>query len=181
MRCERELRARGAEKFGTKVEVKNMNSFRLFSARWSMRSSGRLARSRRRNNRAGDAAWKRCGGRTESMRSKECAHDYRYFPDPDLLPVIICSDAKQYSRRCRNCRMRSARDSFKISGSLHMTPACCGYPSWPIISKASCGLGRRERLRRMDFDRALRRLNERGKGNFGFAGDASGLAGLIGK
>jgi len=92
LRCDANVsvRPRGAEKFGTKVEVKNLNSFRYLSHALEfeierqvgvLESGGRVTQETR--------LWNVAGGRTESMRSKEYAHDYRYFPDPDLLPVGV--------------------------------------------------------------------------------------------
>ncbi|HTP43370.1 MAG TPA: Asp-tRNA(Asn)/Glu-tRNA(Gln) amidotransferase subunit GatB, partial [Candidatus Acidoferrum sp.] len=92
LRCDANVsvRPRGAEKFGTKVEVKNLNSFRYLSHALEfeierqigvLESGGRVTQETR--------LWNVGGGRTESMRSKEFAHDYRYFPDPDLLPVGV--------------------------------------------------------------------------------------------
>jgi aspartyl-tRNA(Asn)/glutamyl-tRNA(Gln) amidotransferase subunit B len=92
LRCDANVsvRRRGAEKFGEKVEVKNLNSFRYlqraleFEIRRqveTIESGGRIAQETR--------LWNVAAGRTEPMRSKEFAHDYRYFPDPDLLPVQV--------------------------------------------------------------------------------------------
>jgi aspartyl-tRNA(Asn)/glutamyl-tRNA(Gln) amidotransferase subunit B len=92
LRCDANVsvRARGAEKFGTKVEVKNLNSFRFLQRALeheierqigAIEAGGVIAQETRLYNVA--------AGRTESMRSKEFAHDYRYFPDPDLLPVVV--------------------------------------------------------------------------------------------
>ena len=81
---------RGQEKFGTKAEVKNVNSFRFVRAALEyeierqievIESGGRVSRRRR--------LWNAAEGRTYSMRSKEQAHDYRYFPEPDLPPLIV--------------------------------------------------------------------------------------------
>jgi aspartyl-tRNA(Asn)/glutamyl-tRNA(Gln) amidotransferase subunit B len=90
LRCDANVsvRPRGERKFGTKVEVKNLNSFRYLSHALEfeierqigvLESGGSVTQETR--------LWNVAGGRTESMRSKEFAHDYRYFPDPDLLPV----------------------------------------------------------------------------------------------
>jgi len=90
LRCDANVsvRLRDAAKLGTKVEVKNLNSFRYLSHALEfeierqvgvLESGGKITQETR--------LWSVTGGRTESMRSKEFAHDYRYFPDPDLLPV----------------------------------------------------------------------------------------------
>jgi aspartyl-tRNA(Asn)/glutamyl-tRNA(Gln) amidotransferase subunit B len=90
LRCDANVsvRLRGAPKFGTKAEVKNLNSFRYLSHALEyeierqigvLESGGTVTQETR--------LWNVAGGRTEAMRSKEMAHDYRYFPDPDLLPV----------------------------------------------------------------------------------------------
>jgi aspartyl-tRNA(Asn)/glutamyl-tRNA(Gln) amidotransferase subunit B len=92
LRCDANVsvRRRGAEKFGTKAEVKNLNSFRYLQKALEyeierqigvLESGGRVAQETR--------LWNVGEGRTEPMRSKEFAHDYRYFPDPDLLPVRL--------------------------------------------------------------------------------------------
>jgi aspartyl-tRNA(Asn)/glutamyl-tRNA(Gln) amidotransferase subunit B len=84
------LRPRGATEFGTKVEIKNMNSFRSVQRA--------LEYEIVRQSRALDAGepivqetrgWIEDGGRTASQRSKEFAHDYRYFPEPDLPPFTL--------------------------------------------------------------------------------------------
>jgi aspartyl-tRNA(Asn)/glutamyl-tRNA(Gln) amidotransferase subunit B len=90
LRCDANVsvRLRGAPKFGTKVEAKNLNSFRYLAHALGyeierqigvLESGGTITQETR--------LWNVAAGRTESMRSKEFAHDYRYFPDPDLLPV----------------------------------------------------------------------------------------------
>jgi aspartyl-tRNA(Asn)/glutamyl-tRNA(Gln) amidotransferase subunit B len=92
LRCDANVsvRRRGEMKFGTKAEVKNLNSFRYLQRALEyeitrqigvLESGGRVVQETR--------LWNAPGGRTEAMRSKEFAHDYRYFPDPDLLPVRV--------------------------------------------------------------------------------------------
>ncbi len=94
LRCDANvsIRLRGSKEFGTKVEVKNLNSFRFLQKALEyeierhigvLESGGRLVQETR--------LWNQAEGRTVSMRSKEKAHDYRYFPEPDLLPVHISS------------------------------------------------------------------------------------------
>jgi len=101
LRCDANVsvRLRGAKEFGTKVEVKNLNSFRYLAKALEfeierhisiLESGGRIAQETR--------LWNQAAGHTDSMRSKEKAHDYRYFPEPDLLPVHV-SDAWRESVR----------------------------------------------------------------------------------
>ena len=92
MRCEVNLSLRpvGSQEFGTKVEVKNLNSFR------SVRNA--IAFEIERQTRLLDAGqpvaqvtmgWDEAAGVTREQRSKEEAHDYRYFPEPDLPPLEL--------------------------------------------------------------------------------------------
>ena len=95
LRCDANVsvRLKGAEKFGTKVEVKNVNSFKFVRAALEyeierqvevIESGGRIMQESR--------LWNAGEGRTYSMRSKEQAHDYRYFPEPDLPPLIVSAE-----------------------------------------------------------------------------------------
>ena len=92
LRCDANVsvRLRGAEKFGTKAEVKNLNSFRFLKMALDyeierqvelIESGGRVIQESRLYN--ADT------GETVAMRSKEHAHDYRYFPEPDLAPLAV--------------------------------------------------------------------------------------------
>ncbi len=94
LRCDANvsIRPKGQEKFGTKAEVKNVNSFRFIRQALEyeilrqfevLESGGAVKQETRLYNSA--------EGRTYSMRSKEQAHDYRYFPEPDLLPLVVDS------------------------------------------------------------------------------------------
>ncbi len=82
--------ARGTDAFGTKAEVKNVNSFRYIRSAVEyeierqisvIEDGGRVIQESR--------LWNNAEGRTYSMRSKEQAHDYRYFPEPDLPPLVV--------------------------------------------------------------------------------------------
>jgi len=95
LRCDANVsvRLKGAEKFGTKAEVKNLNSFRFLKQALDfeiarqvalLESGERVVQETRLYN--PDL------GETFSMRSKEDAHDYRYFPEPDLVPLRIGSE-----------------------------------------------------------------------------------------
>src|SRR5882762_2068140 len=92
LRCDANVsvRLRGAKEFGSKVEVKNLNSFRVLHKALEyeierrigvIEGGGRISQETR--------LWNQAESYTVSMRSKEKAHDYRYFPEPDLLPVHV--------------------------------------------------------------------------------------------
>ena len=95
MRCDVNisLRPEGQKEFGTKVELKNLNSFRAVHRAidyeiWrqsEVLSSGGTIRQETRG-------WNDDTGETYLMRTKEQAHDYRYFPDPDLAPVVLSDE-----------------------------------------------------------------------------------------
>jgi aspartyl-tRNA(Asn)/glutamyl-tRNA(Gln) amidotransferase subunit B len=95
LRCDANvsIRARGTERFGTKVEIKNLNSFRFLQRALDfeierqtriLAEGGAISQETR--------LWDESEGRTFTMRSKEEAHDYRYFPEPDLLPLRLEPD-----------------------------------------------------------------------------------------
>jgi len=95
LRCDANVSVmpRGSKTFGTKVEVKNVNSFRYIRSALEyeierqieiIEAGGRIMQETR--------LWNQAEGRTFSMRSKEQAHDYRYFPEPDLPPLIVSKE-----------------------------------------------------------------------------------------
>src|ERR1700756_3291545 len=97
LRCDANVsvRPRGQEKFGTKAEVKNVNSFKFIRAALEyeierqievVEDGGKVVQETR--------LWNANEGRTYSMRSKEQAHDYRYFPEPDLPPLLVTGEWK---------------------------------------------------------------------------------------
>ncbi len=95
LRCDANVSIRpvGTEKFGVKVELKNINSIKFVEKAINYeveRQKAVLAAGEKivQETRLFDNA----KGITQSMRSKEDAHDYRYFPDPDLVPLIVDSD-----------------------------------------------------------------------------------------
>ena len=132
LRCDANVsvRLKGAPKFGSKVEVKNVNSFRFIRLALEyeierqievLESGGRIFQETR--------LWNSTEGRTYSMRSKEQAHDYRYFPEPDLPPVIVSPEFLAETRKkmpelpeARRARMiaeyeLSRQDSFTLTAS----------------------------------------------------------------
>jgi aspartyl-tRNA(Asn)/glutamyl-tRNA(Gln) amidotransferase subunit B len=92
LRCDANisLKRRGATEFGTKVEIKNMNSFRnvQHALEHEIKRQGRALEAGERIVQE-TRLWDPDKGQTVSMRSKEFAHDYRYFPEPDLPPLDV--------------------------------------------------------------------------------------------
>lgn len=97
LRCDANIsvRLKGEEKFGTKTEVKNMNSFRNVEKAIEheierqidiIEEGGKIIQQ--------TLLWDADASLVKPMRSKEEAHDYRYFPDPDLMPIVVSTDWK---------------------------------------------------------------------------------------
>src|SRR2546427_12128139 len=104
LRCDANIsvRPRGQKHFGTKTEVKNVNSFRFIRQALEyeierhiavIESGGKITQETRLYNSN--------EGKTYGMRSKEHAHDYRYFPEPDLLPLVVDEKWQGGIRRVR--------------------------------------------------------------------------------
>ncbi len=98
LRCDANVSVRrsGESAFGTKIEVKNLNSFRFLQKALAyeierqievVESGSEISQETR--------LWDSREQRTYGMRSKEFAHDYRYFPEPDLLPLVIPKEWKE--------------------------------------------------------------------------------------
>ncbi len=95
VRCDANISLRpvGRKEFGTKAELKNMNSFRFVKAALEYeikRQRALLAAGREIVQET--RLWDTAANQTVSMRGKEEAHDYRYFPDPDLVPIKISEE-----------------------------------------------------------------------------------------
>ncbi len=102
LRCDANvsLRPSGSDTLGTPVEVKNLNSFRYLERALEyevgrqaavLDAGGRVEHETR--------LWDVAGHRTVAMRSKESAHDYRYFPEPDLPPLVVSASRVEAMRR----------------------------------------------------------------------------------
>ena len=92
LRCDANVSVRpaGARELGAKAEVKNLNSFRFLQRALEYEISRQTDLVREGGTvRQETRLWDATAGRTSSMRSKEEAHDYRYFPEPDLPPVVV--------------------------------------------------------------------------------------------
>ncbi len=102
LRCDANisLRPRGTEPFGTKSEIKNLNSFRAVQRGLEyeverqtdvLEDGGKVVQETR--------SWDDAAGVTVSLRSKEQAHDYRYLPEPDLVPIVVDPQRVEEIRR----------------------------------------------------------------------------------
>ena len=122
LRCEANVsvRKRGDEKFGTKVELKNLNSVRFMQRAIEfevarhiqvLESGGTLRQETR--------LWDEKAAETRVMRSKEDAHDYRYFPEPDLPPLIVSREfierVKESMPELPEQRRKRFMDSYELS------------------------------------------------------------------
>jgi aspartyl-tRNA(Asn)/glutamyl-tRNA(Gln) amidotransferase subunit B len=94
------IRPKGSDTFGTRTEIKNLNSFKhvekalqyeINRQQEALTDGGEIVQETR--------LWDPDKNRTDSMRGKEEAHDYRYFPDPDLLPLVIDEDWIETARK----------------------------------------------------------------------------------
>jgi aspartyl-tRNA(Asn)/glutamyl-tRNA(Gln) amidotransferase subunit B len=169
LRCDANVsvRLRGTDQFGTKVEVKNLNSFRFLQKALEyeierhigvIESGGRIPQETR--------LWNQAEGRTVSMRSKEKAHDYRYFPEPDLLPVHVSAAWREKIRRtipelpeAKRTRFVSAYGVTPYDAEvLTSTQARADY--FEAVTKA--GASSKNAANWMQTE-LLRRLNESGK------------------
>src|SRR6185436_1825133 len=84
------VRTAGASTLGTKVEVKNLNSFRFLQKALEYEITRQIDLQRERRPVVQETRqWDGATGETMPMRSKEGAHDYRYFPEPDLPPLLV--------------------------------------------------------------------------------------------
>ena len=102
LRCDANVsvRLKGAPQFGPKVEVKNVNSFRFIRAalEYEIERQIEVVESGG-SNRQETRLWNSAEGRTYTMRSKEQAHDYRYFPEPDLPPLVVSPEFLAETRK----------------------------------------------------------------------------------
>jgi aspartyl-tRNA(Asn)/glutamyl-tRNA(Gln) amidotransferase subunit B len=169
LRCDANVsvRLRGSREFGTKVEVKNLNSFRFLQKALEyeierhigvIEGGGRISQETR--------LWNQNANRTDPMRSKEKAHDYRYFPEPDLLPVHVSSAWREEIRRelpelpeAKRARFVSAHGITPYDAEvLTGTQALGDY--FEAVAKA--GVSPKSAANWMQTE-LLRRLNDSGK------------------
>ena len=123
LRCDANVsvRPRGQREFGVKVEVKNLNSFRYLQKALDYEIARQTQLLQRGEKVAQETRlWNLEQQKTVSMRSKEYAHDYRYFPEPDLLPLVVSEAWREEIRQTlpelpQDKRLRFTKD-YGLSG-----------------------------------------------------------------
>ncbi len=115
---------KGAEKLGTKVEVKNLNSFRHVgkALEYEIARQSALVSNRERIFQE-TRLWREAEAVTHPMRSKEEAHDYRYFPEPDLPPITISKEKIETVRKTLPELPATRRERFQKQYALSLEEA----------------------------------------------------------
>ena len=186
LRCDANVSVRrvGQREFGTKAEVKNVNSFRYVQKAIEyeidrqvnlLEGGGRVVQETR--------LWDSAAGRTCSMRSKEEAHDYRYFPEPDLPPLIIAAERIAAVRASMTELPEARRSRFVAvyglpaydAGVLTQSAALADY-----FEQVAVAAGNPKAASNWVMGEVLRTLNDLGKTIEDVPLAPQALAGLIG-
>jgi aspartyl-tRNA(Asn)/glutamyl-tRNA(Gln) amidotransferase subunit B len=186
LRCDANVSVRpaGTTAFGTKAEVKNVNSFRYLEKAIEyeidrqtdlLEGGGRVVQETR--------LWDSASGRTHSMRSKEEAHDYRYFPEPDLPPLLVDDARVERVRQTMPELPQARRQRFVTqygipdydAGVLTQSADVADY--FEAVAAAS---GNAKAASNWIMGELLRTMKERDAPVAGLGLDAAALAGLIG-
>jgi aspartyl-tRNA(Asn)/glutamyl-tRNA(Gln) amidotransferase subunit B len=182
------LRSAGTEKLGTRTEIKNMNSLRSL-VRALEYEAGRQADVLE----AGEAVfqetrhWDEEAGRTYSLRSKEESHDYRYFPEPDLVPLLP-SDEWRDRVRAAMPELPSARklrllEAWGISdveaGVLVSTAGLADYAEAAVAAASAAAGGAGRAVTNWVTGELLAHLNETGAAPASLPLSPAGLAELV--
>ena len=120
------VRPKGSEKLGTRREIKNLNSFKFmaqaieYETRWqieTLEDGGKIQQA--------TVLFNPDTGETKAMRSKEEANDYRYFPDPDLLPLEVTAADKARVLATMPELLEAIRARFEVDYDLSSYDAAC--------------------------------------------------------
>ncbi len=184
-RCDANVSIRpfGQEEFGIRAELKNMNSFRnvqraidyeVERQREILEQGGRVIQETR--------LWDADQNISRSMRGKEEAHDYRYFPDPDLLPVVVEPSWIEAVRKSLPELPQAKRDRFMAEYGLPAADADILIGSRPLadyFEAAAAAAGNAKMVSNWILSELLRRLND-DKGSIESCPvSPAGLAGLL--
>jgi aspartyl-tRNA(Asn)/glutamyl-tRNA(Gln) amidotransferase subunit B len=185
LRCDANVSVRpaGQGKFGTKAEVKNLNSFRYLRNALeyeierqvdTLESGGRVVQETR--------LWDSTAGRTLSMRSKEEAHDYRYFPEPDLPPLVVDEARIAAVQRTMRELPEARRQRFVAAYGLPAYDAGVLTSSAGLadyFEKVAAGCGNAKAASNWVMGELLRTMKERGVDIAQVPLEPAALAGLI--
>ncbi len=184
------LRPRGTEPFGTRVEVKNMNSFRSVERAIEFEIERQAAALDAGEILTQDTrGWDDNRGVTYVMRSKEDSHDYRYFPEPDLPPLRV-DPAWLDSIRAGLPELPAARRSRYVEAlglSAYDAAVIVADPglasAFEAIRTAGPGLAAKEiaNLVTGEYGRAAKEIPERGAAGLVGRAEAAELADLLGR
>jgi aspartyl-tRNA(Asn)/glutamyl-tRNA(Gln) amidotransferase subunit B len=185
LRCDANVSVRplGQSAFGTKAEVKNVNSFKYLEKALEyeierqievLESGGRVVQETR--------LWDSSSGRTHSMRSKEEAHDYRYFPEPDLPPLLVDDARIERVRAAMPELPRARRERFVAqyaipdydAGVLTQSGELADY-----FEAVAARSGNPKAASNWIMGEVLRTMKERAAGVEALGLEAGALAGLI--
>ncbi|HJW44532.1 MAG TPA: Asp-tRNA(Asn)/Glu-tRNA(Gln) amidotransferase subunit GatB [Geothrix sp.] len=177
------VRRKGASEFGTRVEVKNLNSFRFVRQALDFE----IARHAALLEQGGTVqmetrGWDAATGETRGQRTKEAAMDYRYFPEPDLPPLRVVPAEIEAVRtslpELPDHRIRRWREAYGLgadeANTLAQSPAFTAY--FESLAERS-GSGRAAAA--WMLGEVSRTLNERGQGIEAFPVSPDVLAGLV--
>ena len=185
LRCDANVSVRSgeADPLGVKTEVKNINSFRYVQRAIEFeieRQADIVARGGRVE--AETRLWDSAAGRTYSMRSKEEAHDYRYFAEPDLPPLLVSAEWVEAVRRTMPELPEETRERFVSAyglpaydaGVLTASPALARY-----FEATAAATGNPKAASNWIMGEVLGRLNADGMTIDDMRVTPEGLAGLI--
>ncbi len=192
VRCDANVSVRpeGQERYGAKVEIKNINSFRFVERALAyeiqrqvetLQAGGTVVQETR--------GWREDLGRTEGQRSKEFAHDYRYFPEPDIPPLEL-SDRWIAERRSELPELPDARRERLIEGyglsvqdaeMLTLERPVADYFEDAVAAAAAAG-GSAKEVANWVLNEGFRLLKDRGEPATALAArmPVAHIAGLIG-
>jgi aspartyl-tRNA(Asn)/glutamyl-tRNA(Gln) amidotransferase subunit B len=166
LRCDANVsvRLRGQEKLGTRTELKNMNSFRnveraihyeIYRQIELIEDGGEVIQQTR--------LWDTTKEQTRAMRSKEEAHDYRYFPEPDLPPIIVTDemldDIRAELPELADVRRKRFMEEFGMSEDDAVTITDSRYLA-DYFEEVSAHLGNPKAASNIVLSEVLRVLNE---------------------
>jgi len=185
LRCDANVsvRRRGAEALGTRTEIKNLNSFRNVARALEHEIARQVAVVEAGGEVAQETLlWNPDRGETASMRSKEEAHDYRYFPEPDLPPLVVGAEWIEEARRSLPELPAERRKRFACEYALPAYDASVLTQEREVaeyFEAAAQASGNPKAASNWVMTEVLRKLKEDGRGIASSPIPPAALAGLV--